>query len=131
GSAGGGEDDVLAGRKVGRGIDLLFVLDAHAADALFELRRINYQAGEDLAIQAAHGGSGDHAFGSASDSHDRMHARAQHRSGNAGGEIAITDQANTRSGGANVVHQLFVPRTVQHNHDQVFYVAIQAARDVF
>ena len=53
-----------------------------------------------------------------------MHARTNHRSCDAGGKIAIADKPNTRSRASNIGNQLFMARTVEHDHHQVFHVAI-------
>ena len=59
-----------------------------------------------------------------------MHAGADNGGGDSGGEVAVADQPDARSGGANIGNQFLVARAVEHDHDQVFHVAIQSLRDI-
>src|SRR5262249_32802798 len=125
----GGEDDVVAGSQVFGGIDALFVLDAHFRHALFQLRCVNDQAGQDFAVQAAHGGGGGDTFRRGADAPPRVHTCADHGGGNAGGKIAIGDQTNASPGFADAVNQFLMARTVQHHHHKIFHVPVEPPGD--
>src|SRR5712691_1161756 len=60
-----------------------------------------------------------------------MHAGTDDGGSNAGREIAVTDQADTGAGGANIGNQLFVAWAIEHDHDQIFHVAIHSPGNVF
>src|SRR5579872_6784883 len=75
----GRENDLFAGRKIFRAVDLLGVGDAHPLHAPLRFRILNYQTADHFAVETAHGGSRDYAFRSAADSHHGMDARAAHR----------------------------------------------------
>src|ERR1041384_6293700 len=85
----------------------------------------------DFTIQAAHGSSGNYAFRSASAAHDDVNARADDGRGNAGGEIAVSNQADARSSAADVIDQFFMARAIQHDYHQIGNVAAQTARNSF
>ena len=103
--------------------------DAHRAAALFVLGLADHEAREDLAVQAAHRGRGQHAFGRAADAHDGVHAAADDSRGNARREIAVGNQADARASRTDLLDQLLVARTVEHGDDEVLDVALEAARD--
>src|SRR5205085_8922437 len=84
-----------------------------------------------IAIQAADCGGSDHPFGRAARAHDRVHACADNSGRDTGGEIAVADQANACTSGANISNQLFVAWAVEHDHDEVFDVALHSLRDIF
>ena len=91
-------------------------------------------AGTDLAgvgERHKHGGGRDHAFRSASTAHDNVNAGADNRRGNAGGKIAICDQADARAGATNVIDKFFMARAVQHHHHKICNVTAQAACNGF
>src|SRR5438445_12506335 len=56
-----------------------------------------------------------------------MDARADDGSGDAGGKIAVADQADARAGGANIFDQLLVAGAVENDDDEVLLVAVEAA----
>ena len=75
-------------------------------------------------MEAAHRRSGNNAFGSAPDSHHGMHAISPNGNGNPGRQIAVADQADSCSRSADIFNELRVPRSVQHDDREVFYLAI-------
>src|SRR5215831_8634532 len=127
GYAGRGEDDVASRSKILGAVDLFLVFDAHLGYTFFQLRFVDHQPGEDLAVEAAHGGRSNHALGGSADPHYGMDARPQDGGGDAGGEIAVTDQADAGSGFANIVNQLLVTRPIKHDYHQIAHVAAKAA----
>src|SRR4029079_6212556 len=129
GDAGGGEDDAVARREILRAVDLLRIGDPHRAAALLVLRLLDHQPGVDLAVQAAHRGGGQHAFGGAAGAHHRVDAGADDGRGDACRQVAVADQPDARAGRANVRNQLFVPRPVEHDDDQVVDTALEAPGD--
>src|SRR5277367_1631875 len=129
GDAGTCEDDFLAGGQVHRLIDTLGIFDAHRRGTFQVLWFRNYQPGQNLAVQAAQCGRGEHAFWGASRTHHRVHGSAAHGSGNARGKIAVRNQANARADRANVRDELLVPRAVEDHGHQILHVAVVAARD--
>src|SRR5579871_4557866 len=96
------EENFLAGREIARGVSGVGVLDAHRLDAIAQGFIFHDQPSENFAVQAAHRRGRQHAFGSAARSHDGMHTGARDRRRNAGGQIAVTDQADARACLANV-----------------------------
>src|SRR5579872_6519577 len=129
GYTGSGEDDVLAGSKVFGAIDLLHILDSHLGNASFQLRLIDYQAGNDFSVQAAHRCCGNDALGGASSSHYGMDACPHHRSSDAGREVAVADQLDACAGSPNLVDEFLVPGSVEDDNHQVLHVAIEALGD--
>src|SRR5579862_445313 len=89
----------------------------------------DHEPREDFAVQAAQGRGGEDAFGGTAGAHDGVDAGAENGGGDAGGEIAVADEADARSGGANIVDELFVAGTIENDDDEVFLIAIEAARD--
>src|SRR5580704_11986468 len=81
--AGGGEDELLAGSEVFCFVNSVLIFDAHAGEALF-LLRLYHQAAEHVAVEAADGGGGNHAFRRAARAHDGVDAGADYGSRNAG-----------------------------------------------
>ena len=116
---------LLPGREILRAIDLLEVGDAHRAAALLVLGLADDEAREDLAVQAAHRGGRQHAFGRAARAHHGVDARPDHRRRDAGREIAVADQADARAGRADVRDQLLVARPVEHDDDEIVDVAAE------
>ena len=51
------------------------------------------------------------------------------RGGDAGGKIAIADQADARARGANILDELLWRGAFENHDDQVLFVAVEAARD--
>src|SRR5882672_3002274 len=60
-----------------------------------------------------------------------MNAGADDGCGNSGGEVAVADKADARSGFANVFDDFFVAGAVENDDDEVFDVAIEALGDGF
>ena len=89
----------------------------------------DHQARQNFSVQAAKRGCGKHAFGSAADAHHSVDSGADDGRGNAGGEVSVANQADARAGGANVRDQFFMARPVEHNHNQIFDVAIEPLGD--
>ena len=118
---------LVAGREILRAVDLLEVGDAHRAAALFVLGLADDEAREDLAVQAAHRGRGQHAFGRAAGAHHRVDAGADDGGGDAGRQVAVADQPDARAGRADVGDQLLVARPVEHDDDEVLDLAAEAA----
>src|SRR6266705_7114256 len=56
GHAGRGEDNAPAWREIARAVHLLEISDAHRPAPFFILRLADDKAGDDFAVQAAHGG---------------------------------------------------------------------------
>src|SRR4029077_3747780 len=79
--------------------------------------------------QAAEGGGGEHAFGRATRTHDRVHVGSGDRDGERSHEIAVLDELDPCARGTHVVDELFVPRTVEDDDGQVAHVAIERLRD--
>src|SRR5271157_1938315 len=92
GDSGGREDDVLAWSQVIRRIDTFGIVNAHVLHAFALLSRVPDQTAHHVSIEAADGSRSEHALRSSACTHDGMHARAQHTSGNTGRKIAIADQ---------------------------------------
>ena len=67
----------------------------------------------------------EHAFRRAAGAHHRVDAGPDDGRRDAGRKVAVTDQSNPRAGRADVGDQLFVPRSIEDDDDQVFDVAAQ------
>ena len=119
----------LARREVPRPVDLLEIGDAHRAAPFLVLRLADDEAREDFAVEAAHGGRGQNAFGRAADTHHGVHAGTDDCGGNAGGKIAVAYQPDPCASGADVVNQLLVARPIQHDDHEVLDLTAQAASD--
>src|SRR6185437_4874891 len=130
GDAGGGEDELLAGRQVLGFVNLVFVFDAHAGDALFQFRFVDHQASQHVSIQAANGGGCDHPFRSSARAHDRVDAGPNDGGCDSSRQVTIADQPDSRSRLAYLGNQLLVPWPVEHDDDQVFHVAVHAFGNV-
>src|SRR5262245_31605852 len=142
-NAGSREDDLFARGQIVRVINLVGIGDAHRFQAIqhFVLGRylvsidpqpfrIVDQTRLDLAVQTFDGSGGEHTFGSAADSHQRMNVGTGYGRRDSGGKIAVRNQTNARAGRAHVIDDLFVALAIQNNHRQVFDVPAQAPRDV-
>jgi len=129
GDAGGGEDDVLAARQILRPVDALGIGDPHRLAARFVFRLGDDETCEDLAVEAAHGRRREHTFRRTARAHHGVDAAARDRGGDACREVAITDEADARAGGADVGDELLVPRPVEHDHRQFVDLAAERARD--
>src|SRR6201987_130149 len=124
--AGAGEDDFFAGSEVVGIVDALGVIHAHFFQALLVFGLADDEACEDLAVKTAQSGGGEHTFGSAASAHNHVNAGANDGSGDAGGEVAVADQADARAGFPDVVDELLVARAVENDDDEVFDVAVEA-----
>src|SRR5581483_11065773 len=131
GDSGSGKNQLLARREVLCGVDLVFVLDAHARNALFEFGLVHHKPSQHVAVEATDRCGCDHAFGRAAGAHHGVDPSADHGCRDAGRKIAITDQANTSAGGADVVDQLFVAGTIEDNDHQVLDIALQSFSNIF
>src|SRR5690349_2292249 len=130
GDAGGGKNHLLARRQVLGLVDAMLVLDAHLGNALFQLRLVDDEPPQHIAVQAANGGGGDDSFGRSAGAHDAMHASADDRGRDAGGEVAVADELDAGAGLANVRNELLVAGTVEHNDYQVINSALQPASNI-
>ena len=99
------EDDVVAGSQILGPVDPLEVRDAHRAAPLFVLGRVDDETGVDLAAKTPHGRRREHALWRAPNPHHRVHAAADHGRGDAGRQVTVSDQANSRAGCANLLDQ--------------------------
>ena len=109
GHAGGREDDVLARCKVPGLVDALEVGDAHGAATRLMLRRVHDEAGKDLAAEAADRRGRQHALGCAAGTHHRVDPAADHGGCDAGRQVAVADQPDAGTSGANLLDQSGVP----------------------
>ena len=66
GDTGSGENHLLAGRQLLGNVDLVFILDAHACDALFQGGRIDHEPAFHIAVKAANRRRRHNAFRRAS-----------------------------------------------------------------
>ena len=89
------------------------------------LRLAHHQPRKNLPVQAAQRRRCQHAFRRASRTHHGVYAGAHHRHGYSRREVAIANQSDARARRAYLFNQLFVPRPVQHDHDEIFDVAVQ------
>src|SRR5690349_7462444 len=60
-----------------------------------------------------------------------MNAGAHDSSGDAGGKIAVADEANTSARFANDFDEFFVARAIENDDDKVFHVAVKTFGDGF
>src|SRR5206468_4245843 len=74
GHACGSENHLLAGSKIFGSVDLAFVFNSHARDALFEFWLVDYQTAEHVAIETSDSSRCDHTFGRSARTHDGMDA---------------------------------------------------------
>src|SRR4051812_22437154 len=123
------EDDAVAGREVLGGVDAGRIRNAHGAAPLFVLRLVDHESCENLAVQAAHRGGSEHAFRRAAGAHHRVYARADDRGRDTGRQVTVADQSDPRAGRADIGDQLLVPRTIEHDDDEVLDVAAERLRD--
>ena len=119
------EDDARTGRGSFDFVDLLQVGDAHRLAALFIPGLANYQARENLAVPGSAWPAAVSTFWRAARAHDRVDARPEHGSRNTRREVAVANQANAGASGANFVDEPFVPRSIEHDDDQVFDLAVE------
>src|SRR6185503_599309 len=77
------------------------------------------EAGLDLAAEAAHGGSGDHALRGPADAHDRVHAGALDRAADRGGEVAVGNELDARARAPDLGDEVGVARPVEDDHGDV------------
>ncbi len=75
------------------------------------------------------GCSGEHAFGSATSAHHHVDAGADNGGGNAGGQVAVTNQTNSGAHPANLFDHFFVARAVEDHDDEIFHAAIETLGD--
>src|SRR6185369_16524375 len=105
------KDDLLSRREIIRVVNLVGILDAHrlqTSEHLLPRRhlvfinaesiRIEHESRLYLAIQTLHRRGGDHAFGRAADSHQRMDIRSRNCRRDTRREITIRYQTNARAG---------------------------------
>src|SRR5205814_10040166 len=85
----------------------------------------------DLDIEAAHSCRRQDTFGRAAGTHLRMDAGADDGRRNAGREIAVTNQPDAGSGGADVADQLLVPRSIQHDDHEVLDLTTETSGNRF
>src|SRR5262245_23124997 len=93
------------------------------------LRLAHNQTSLNVAVETAHCRSRQYAFRGSAGTHHRVHAAADHRGGDSSGQVAVTNQANTRPGSADVVDELFVPWPIEHDDDQIPHVAAESGRN--
>src|SRR5690349_8106952 len=124
-----GKDNMAADGQVAGRINAFGVLDPHFGDALGEFGRVDDEASDHLAMQAAHGCGSKHTFGSTPDAHHRMHAISANGDGYSGREITVANQADTCAGAPDIRDQLTVARPIEHDDGQIRDVAVEAARD--
>ena len=129
GDAGAGEDDLAAGSEIFGFVNALGVSDAHFGQAFLMFGLADHQARQHLAIEATQRRGGEHAFGGAACAHDSMNAGADDGRGDAGGKIAVADQADARAGGANIFDELLVAGAVENDDDKIFFVAVETPSD--
>ena len=110
-------------------VDPLGVLDSHLGDAFVMLGFGDDETREDFTVEAAQSGRGENAFGRAASSHHGVNAGADDGSADAGGKVAIRNQADAGAGGANIGDQLFVARAIENDDDEVFDFAVEALGD--
>src|SRR5690348_16411198 len=101
GNATSGEDDLLAGSEVIGAINAMRIVDAHTLHAALQFGVVDHQAADHFAVQAAHGGCGNDAFGRAADSHHGMDSRATNGCRDSSRQIAVANQAYARAGFSN------------------------------
>src|SRR6185503_12006891 len=85
--------------------------------------------GLDLAVEAAHRGGGEHAFGRAPGPHHRVHSGPHHGGGDPGREVAVTNKADARARFSDIGDEPFVTRTVEHDHHEVVHLAVERLGD--
>ena len=110
-------------------VDALGILDAHLRDAFVVLGFGDDEARENFAVEAAQRRGGENAFGRAARAHHGVNAGADDGGADAGGKVAIGDQADARAGGANIGDQFFMARAVENDDDEVFHFAVEALGD--
>src|SRR5208337_285242 len=126
---GAGEDHLLAGSQIFGGVNALWIFYAHAREAFVMLGFADDEAGENLAIEAAQRGGSKHSFRSAARAHDHVHAGAEDGGGNAGGEVAVTDEPDARASRADFLDEFFVAGAIENDDHEIFDVAIEAIGD--
>src|SRR5208283_4991844 len=129
GDTGAGENDFFAGGEILGVIDALGVGDAHFCQALGILGFADDQACENLAVEAAQGRGGEHAFWGAAGAYQHVNAGADYGSGDARGQVAVANQADTRADLANLFDHFFVTRAIENHDNQIFHVAVEALGD--
>src|SRR5262249_18830890 len=136
GDARAGEDDFLARSQIFRRVDLLRIFDSHRfhtfdhgvvvgnfAEFFFGKLIFENEAGLNLTVQASHRGRRENPFRSAAYAHHRVHSRSAHSRADARREVAVGDQTDTRSGAADLLNELLMARSIEHDNDEVFDVA--------
>src|SRR5207245_2120359 len=118
-----------AGGQVLRAVHLVEIGDPHAPEALAVRFLGEDEAGLDLAVEAAHGGGGQDAFGSAAGAHHRVDARAHHGRGDAGGKVAVADEPNACTGLPDIGNEPLVPWPVEHDDHEVVHLALERLGD--
>src|SRR5688500_1202990 len=129
GDTGRREHDPLGGREVLRLVNPLEVGDPHRPAPLFVLRLAHYEPREDFTVEAAHRRRGEHAFGGAAGPHYRVDTGADDRRRNAGGQVAVANQPDTRARGSDLFNQLLVARPVEDADHQVADAASERLRN--
>ena len=117
------------GARVALGEDATRIGDAHGLHAFLLTVFRRHQPALHPTVQAPHGRGGEHPFGCAADPHDGMDVGAADGGRDAGREVAVGDQPDARPGAADLLDQLLVPRTVEHDHDEVLHLAAETFGD--
>src|SRR5438093_1195522 len=122
GHAGGGERDVASRQFLDFEL-LIDIPDAHLLGPFDFALVARFEPALEFPADAAKGRSGQNAFGRASDTEQQIDTGFRLGRRDRGRDIAVADQANARACLANFLYDLFVSRTGENDHRQIFDVA--------
>lgn len=122
GHAGGGERHVASRQFLDFEL-LIDIPDAHLLGPFDFALVPRFEPALEFPADAAKGRRGQNAFGRASDTEQQIDTGFRLGRRDRGRDIAVADQANARACLANFLYDLFVSRTGENDHRQIFDVA--------
>src|SRR5581483_5218777 len=128
GDAGRDETDVLAARELLRAVHLVRVGHTHAPGTSALVVVPELEPPEDLAADARERRRREHAFRRAAAPHHHVKTGAGDGDGERRDDVAVLDEVDARTGRADVVDELLVPRPVEDDDGEVLNLAPERVR---